>query len=104
MYLIRLYIGADNETHRVDEAYLDTIRRWADWVFGSYTLIRGEGHWVDNARPVTEDCVVIEVVSTKQISDVYKAVEAFRQDLGQESILVVQYAVVVWGAEATANV
>jgi len=88
-YRVDIYIGSDNGSRRICKDYLRKVREWANSAFpDGYTLVRGEGCY----RGISEDSILLCVLSD------YDAVqrgrlEKLKQDLRQDSILVVKSAV-----------
>jgi hypothetical protein len=79
----RLYIGAPNDTHKIDDAYLEYIHEWAQSVnLRGYTMYQTLGVW-EGQR---EQGLVVESMGEDDITDVM--VQALRLKLNQEGIFV----------------
>ena len=85
-YKVELYIGAPNDTHKVDNEYLDKVIRWAEeHIPDGFTVVEGHGYY----GGLGEDCIVLTVLSEKSpdfLSD--DTIGQLKQTLGQETILV----------------
>ena len=83
-YSFDIYIGSDNGSKRIHKHYLNKIEQWANSSFpDGFTLIRGKGYY----RGVTEDSVVINVLSDYELS-LQNQINSLKQILSQEAILV----------------
>lgn len=81
---IDIYIGSDNGSKRIDESYVQAIKKWANSVFPEgYTLLRGEGCY----RGIYEDSVLVNVLSDGEIA-LRDQLKRLKLELNQESILV----------------
>lgn len=85
-YRVDIYIGSDNDSRKIQDSYLEKVRKWANATFpDGYTLVRGEGYY----NGVSEDSILLYAFLN------YDAVlkdrlERLKRELRQESILVVK--------------
>ena len=83
-YRIDIYIGSDNGSRRINEAYLNKVRNWADGIFpDGYTFVRGQGYY----RGTSEDSLLINVLSYSEPS-LREQLKQLKHELSQEAILV----------------
>lgn len=55
-YRIDIYIGSDNDSRKINDSYLDKVRKWAKEIFPEgYALVRGEGYY----NGAAEDSVLL---------------------------------------------
>lgn len=85
-YRVDVYIGSDNDSRKINNSYLEKVKRWANDTFpDGYTILRGEGHY----NGASEDSILLHAflnydpILTHQL-------ERLKRDLRQESILVVK--------------
>jgi len=89
-YRIEIYIGSDNDSRKIDDFYLEKIKRWANSTFPEgYTLVRGEGYF--NGNP--EDSIVLQVLLDYD-PNLKRQLEKLKKEIRQDSILVVKSKVV----------
>jgi hypothetical protein len=88
-YKVDIYIGSDNNSRKIYGSYLDKVRTWANETFPEgYTLIRGEGYY----NGASEDSILL--YAFLNYDPVLKQrLEKLKQELKQDSILVVKSAV-----------
>jgi len=85
-YRIDMYIGSDNGSRRIDDNYLNKIRKWANENFpDGYTILRGQGCYLG----VSEDTVLIDALSNYDVA-LREQLEKLKQELGQQAILLVK--------------
>jgi len=85
-YRIDIYIGSDNGSRKIYKDYLNKVKQWANDNFpDGYTLVRGEGYY----RGISEDSVLINALLNYDVA-IRDQVEKLKQELSQESILIVK--------------
>jgi hypothetical protein len=85
-YRVDIYIGSDNNSSRINDGYLDKVRKWANETFpDGYTILRGEGCYNGSS----EDSILLHAFLN--YDPVLKhQLERLKRELRQESILVVK--------------
>ncbi len=85
-YRIDIYIGSDNDSRKIHDSYLETIRRWANTAFPyGYTLVKGEGYY----NGVSEESVLLHAFVNYDVA-LERRLEKLKRELKQESILFVK--------------
>jgi len=85
-YRIDIYIGSDNDSRKIHDVYLDKVKKWANETFpDGYTLVRGEGYY----NGVSEDSILLHTFLNYDPT-LKQQLERLKQELRQESILVVK--------------
>ena len=88
-YRIDVYIGSDNDSRMINDAYLDKIRKWANSAFpDGYTLLRCEGYY----NGASEDSVLLHAFLYYDPT-LTRLLEKLKRELRQESILFVKSSV-----------
>lgn len=76
-----LYVGSPNETHTIDDATMNKIKRVASKYFESYTYIKARGVYKD-----TEEDMVMITIASGEREEVYKLGTALRSFLRQDGV------------------
>jgi hypothetical protein len=85
-YRVDIYIGSDNDSGKIQDSYLDKIRKWANEAFpDGYTFVKGEGY--HNGAP--EDSILLHAFLNYDPT-LRQQLERLKRELKQESILVVK--------------
>ena len=85
-YKIEIYIGSDNDSRKINDLYLEKIRRWANSVFpDGYTLLECKGYY----NGISEDSILIQVLLDYD-SNLKHSIEKLKQEFRQNSVLVVK--------------
>jgi len=84
-----MYIGSDNDSRKIDDIYLDKLRKWANTAFpDGYTLVRGEGYY----NGASEDSVLLHAFLNYEPA-LKQKLKRLKRTLRQNAILVVKTAV-----------
>lgn len=78
-----LYVGSPNDTHKINDELLQTIKSTTSAFFESYTYIKGRGVYKDTE----EDTILITIAQAKK-EDVYALGEKLRAILRQDGVAV----------------
>jgi len=90
-YRFDMFVGSDNGSKRIGKDYLNRVVKWANSVFPEgYTLTRGRG-FCEGAQ---EDSLILSVLTNDRL-DLREKIASLKNELGQKSILVSNYAVEV---------
>jgi len=88
-YRVDIYIGSDNDSRKIDESYLDKVRKWANTAFpDGYTLVRGEGYY----NGASEDSILLHAFLNYDPA-LKHHLGRLKRELRQDSILVVKSSV-----------
>jgi hypothetical protein len=85
-YRIDIYIGSDNDSRKIDESYLDKVKKWASATFpDGYTLVKGEGYY----NGTSEDSILLHAFLNYDLA-LKRRLGRLKRELRQDSILVVK--------------
>lgn len=88
-YRVDIYIGSDNDSRKINDLYLEKVKRWANEAFpDGYTIVRGEGYY----NGILEDSILLYAFLNSDMA-LKNPLERLKQELRQESILLVKSAV-----------
>jgi hypothetical protein len=88
-YRIDIYIGSDNNSRKIQDSYLNKIKKWANKTFpDGYTLVKGEGYY----NGASEDSVLLHAFLNYDPA-LKHHLERLKRELKQQAILVVKSAV-----------
>ena len=92
MEKISVYIGSDNKTRCLNQAYISAVLAWANQVFSNgYTLIKGQGYYQGNA----EETLILEAITNTETPNLKQSIETLKQTLQQEAILLTRTSVLM---------
>lgn len=84
---LRLFIGANNTTHRVDYTLLRDLcgNRFPN----GYTITYGEGGWMDGKKLVTEESCIVTVLNYLDgFTEANSCAQYLGSNLGQKQVAV----------------
>lgn len=88
-YRVDIYIGSDNDSRKIQDGYLNKVKKWANTAFpDGYTLVKGEGYY----NGVSEDSILLHAFLNYDPA-LSRQLEKLKRELRQESILVVKSSV-----------
>jgi hypothetical protein len=87
-YEIKIFIGADNKTHKINEFYKSKVTDILNFYFDGYNMVKSEGYYKSNS----EECFLITIYQNSKTLKKLKAflipiVEQLKNELIQEAII-----------------
>ncbi|MGQ9469912.1 MAG: hypothetical protein ACUVTD_08890 [Nitrososphaerales archaeon] len=88
-YRYDIYIGSNNRTRKIGEAYRKKVVRWANSTFpDGYTVFRAKGYY----NGFNEDSLLVSVLTEHEI-ELSNYVSELKRKLRQNEILLAKYEV-----------